>query len=307
MAYSSEDEVLPPLSSEDKMLSGVCYPFWMAVPWFVLFSPKREDPFLTFHAIQALVLGLLGTVVSVLALPLVWAILSSVNTNHTMAAGLLGMFFTFGALIWGGLLFGICIFMGWQASTGRFLRFPGVGEWCEQKMARILQVDAQRLREMAVDRELEVENRITVIQAIPTPEQFSAEMDRWATAQPVAQQPLVPPPPVEPAAEPVLPSPFAPRQRPAAELSRPRTHEPRPADLTRPRPGEPRPETIKPQTEAEIRPWRPAAAEPAREPEVKPWRPATTPQAKPVNFPAVSRPSQEQRAEEKGKWWKPKD
>lgn len=66
------NDILPPLSSEDKMMAGSCYPFWPVIPIFVLLSSKRQDPFLAFHAVQALAVGLTTSVISVIGLFLLW-------------------------------------------------------------------------------------------------------------------------------------------------------------------------------------------------------------------------------------------
>jgi uncharacterized membrane protein len=343
MAGSLADEVLPPLTTEDKMLSGLCYPFWVAVPWFVLASPKREDPFLCFHALQGLALGVAGTILTVVSLPFLWLMFNSLPTTYTMTAGFLGVFILAAALAWMGVSFAVLIFMGWQASSGRFLRFPWLGEFCEARVGKLLDVDAERLHQLAVDRELEPEEKVTVIAAIHTPEQLQAEVDQWAKPLPASwwggeqktpAEAAVPPsvPPRAAAAEPARVQFPQANPAPAAEPSRvqfPPAHPPTAAQPSRvqfpaaqapARPGGAPPAAQRPAADGEARPWRPAAAAPPSppaapprpaEPEVKPWRPAAasaTPQAKPVSFPSVARPGSEAaRPEEAPKWWKPKE
>lgn len=271
------DDILPPLSSEDKMLAGLCYPFWGVVPFFVLASSKREDPFLLFHSMQGLALGLLTTLVSVVGTLFLWITFSSLPTSYLMTSGLIGVFLVFAALAFGAFSFALSIFFGWQASSGRFLRMLGVGDLCEARMASMLGLTAVQLRRLAVDRELIPDEKVTVLQAVSTPEQLQAEMDRWAQPAATAQswwgagaQ----------ATAPVQPPPVQPKVQAAAE----------------------------PVAQPEVRAWKPAqaTAQETRQ-EVKPWRPApaqATPQAKPVSFPSVSRKEPE---EPKKKWWTPKE
>lgn len=309
-----DDDVLPPLTTEDKMLSGLCYPFWVVMPAFVLCSHKKHDPFLAFHAFQGLALGLLQTLFSVLCVPFLWLMFSSLPTTYTMTSGLMGVLLTLVALGWMTVCFAMLIFMGWQASSGRFLRFPFLGERCELWVGRMLEVDAEKLHRLAVDRELEPDEKVTVIAPIPTPEQFAAEMDRFAAqAQPSwwgdagAESPAqrlpeapaasAPQAPVEvPRQAPRGPEPvrFPAAERPRApeapkgpeKVKFPSANAPsRPGAPAEPRPSlAPRPPVAPARTDAEVRPWRPASAHPASpspspappaaEPQVKPWRPA---------------------------------
>lgn len=290
------DDILPPLSSEDKMMAGSCYPLWPVVPAFVLLSSKRQDPFLAFHAVQALAVGLTTSVLSVVGLFLLWISYSSLPTSWMMTSGAIGVVLMLAALAFGAFCFLAQIFLGWQASSGRFLRVAGLGDLCEARMASLLGLSALQLRQLAVDRELVPDEKITVLAPVATPEQMQAEMDRWA--QPAAQaqtwwgkgQAQVP----------------AQVQAQATEVD----WQPEPEPVRQAPPPQ-RPAAVQ---QPEVKPWRPAAAQtpptppqPAARPgEVKPWRPAQaqqTPAARPVSFPSVSREA----PEEKKKWWTPKE
>jgi uncharacterized membrane protein len=289
------DDILPPLTSEDKMMSGMCYPFWMVVPFFVLASSKREDPFLAFHALQGLAIGVLTSILSVVGLLILWVVYSSLPTSYMMTSGLIGVVLLVGAMAFGALSFCLSIFLGWQASAGRFLRMAGVGDWCEAKMAQMLGLTAKQLRQMAIDRELVPDEKVTIIAPVSTPEQLSAEMDRWAQ-QPNWWGSQAAAPAAESAAPPQTSAPVR-----EAESWRPPVAEPKPAAAREATPWRP------PVAET---PARPSAAEsveskPTHTPEVKPWRPASaTPQTKPVSFPSVKK----REAEEKPKkWWAPEN
>ncbi len=300
------DDILPPLSSEDKMMAGSCYPFWPVIPIFVLLSSKRQDPFLAFHAVQALAVGLTTSALSVVGLFLLWISYSSLPTSWMMTSGAIGAVLMLAALAVGGFCFLAQIFLGWQASSGRFLRVIGLGDLCEARMASLLGLSATQLRQLAVDRELMPDEKITVLAPVATPEQMQAEMDRWA--QPTAQAQTwwgksgSPPPQAQVQAE-------------VAEVNRQPGPEPvrQPQPVRQVAPPQQRPAApIQP----EVKPWRPAAAaqppappQPATRPasgEVKPWRPAQAqqaPAARPVSFPSVAREA----PEEKKKWWAPKE
>lgn len=294
------DDILPPLSSEDKMMAGSCYPFWPFVPFFVLLSSKRQDPFLAFHAVQAVAVGVTATVLSVVALFLMWVSFSSLPTSWMMTSGAIGVVLMLAFLAFSGFCFMAQIFLGWQASSGRFLRVAGLGDLCEARMASILGLSATQLRQLAVDRELMPDEKITVLAPVATPEQMQADMDRWA--QPAAQAQSWWSGKQQQQQQPVAP---APRQAAAAEAQVTNL------DLDW---SEPTPQRAA--TQPDVKPWRPAAAappaqsqpqaRPAATPEVKPWRPAPaqqTPAARPVSFPSVSREA----PEEKKKWWAPKE
>lgn len=287
----NRDEILPPLTTEDKMLSGLCYPFWMFTPPFVLASSKREDPFLLFHALQGVALGVVSTLITCFAMVAMWVAFSCLPTS-SVYFGALGILLLMAFLGFGGLVFGVSIFYGWQASSGRFTRVPGLGELCESRMAQMLELHPDQLRQLAVDRELVPEEKVTIIAPISTPEQLTAEMDRWAQMPPgVAPLP-------KNAGTPAAPAPsksanwWGSKTSEAGAAKAPAT------------PAQPRPAN-------EARPWKPPVAEKRAASEVKAWQPpsasaaSATPQARPVSFPSVKRAEP---AEEKPKkWWLPKE
>ncbi|MBS2035446.1 hypothetical protein JST97_10695, partial [bacterium] len=228
------DDILPPLSSEDKMMAGSCYPFWPFVPFFVLFSSKRQDPFLAFHAVQAVAVGITSTILMVVGLFLMWVSFSSLPTSWMMTSGAVGVVLMLSFLAFGGFCFMAQIFLGWQASSGRFLRVIGLGDLCEAKMASILGLSASELRQLAVDRELVPDEKVTLLAPISTPEQMQAEMDRWA--QPAAQ---------------------------AQSWWGAKAQSEEPARQTQTPVAPPRPQApAATQTQSDVKPWRPAQAAP---------------------------------------------
>lgn len=301
------------------MLSGLCYVFWMFIPAFILFSPKRSDPFLTFHAYQGLAFGIFSSLLSLLALPLLWVAMSVLPTGSmpdgvvtvattglsTVLTGFTGVLLVAAALGWSGCWLAVALFLGWQASSGRFLRLPWLGERCEARMAQTLALDARRALQVAVDRHLMPDERIHIIAPITTPEQLQADMDRWAEATAASTAPtwhnaLAASEPDAPlASRPVadvaaLLSPQPASRPPAASAAPPQPGEARPwrpasasrgaAEVAPAAPERPAPLRQPPAADRQATPWRaPAAQAQPAAPEVTPWRgPTAQPSARPV-------------------------
>ena len=128
------------------MLSGLCYPCWFVAPLFVLGSSKKEDPFLCFHAFQGLAFGLGSTVISSLVVFFVWLLFHVLPKSGGAGMGLLGVGVFAIIFVVATFLFSASIFIGWQASSGRFLKLPVLGEWAEQKMVDKLNLDYQAVK-----------------------------------------------------------------------------------------------------------------------------------------------------------------
>lgn len=127
-------DILPPLSEEDRMLSGLCYPFWPVVPPLVLLSSRRAEPFVHFHALQGLALGVLSTVGTVLLALAVWLTLMVLPGSSPAFSGIVGLgIFGFGLF---ALFFylSFLLYTAWRAASGRFLRLPFLGGWAEARM-----------------------------------------------------------------------------------------------------------------------------------------------------------------------------
>ncbi|MGV8124093.1 MAG: DUF4870 domain-containing protein [Candidatus Xenobiia bacterium LiM19] len=50
-------KILPPMEEGDTMIAALGYPFWYIVSPLILFTRKREEPFMKYHALQALIFG----------------------------------------------------------------------------------------------------------------------------------------------------------------------------------------------------------------------------------------------------------
>lgn len=127
-------KILPPISEDDKMLAGLPYVVWPIGSLFILASRKKEDPFLYYHAIQALFAGgvlALGTLFLTLGLFLVFRVMPATAT-YAPAVFSMGVVFGGGALL--VTLFLIALFLGWRATEGEMLRIPYVGDFAEERM-----------------------------------------------------------------------------------------------------------------------------------------------------------------------------
>lgn len=129
-------EILPPISDEDKMLSGLSYPLWPIAPPFVLLSSKRRDPFLQFHALQGLGYGVAASFLTVLLSMGIWVLFQILPSGSTFVAGFLGIAIFCAGLAAFLVLFLSSLFLGWRASAGEMIRLPVIGEWAE---ARVVQ------------------------------------------------------------------------------------------------------------------------------------------------------------------------
>ena len=116
------------------MLAGLPYVVWPLGSAFILLSRKREEPFLHYHAVQALAAGgVLAAVLLVLMLGL-FLTFRVMPGSAQYGGAVLGMTVMFGG---GALLLGVlmtAIFLGWRATEGEMLRLPIIGDFAEEKM-----------------------------------------------------------------------------------------------------------------------------------------------------------------------------
>lgn len=126
--------ILPPYQEDDRMLSGLAYPLWPFVCPIILMGEKKHEPFVHFHAIQALALGVISLaaaiVISMVTFLLLWLLPSSFVTFSGFVGLTVFLVLTFAFLFW----FSVIIYIAWQASSGNFLRLPFLGQWAEEKM-----------------------------------------------------------------------------------------------------------------------------------------------------------------------------
>lgn len=126
--------ILPPYHEDDRMLSGLAYPLWPFICPIILLGEKKKEPFVHFHAIQALAVGVLSLgaaiVISIVTFLLLWLLPSSFVTFSGFVGLTVFLVVTFAFFFW----FAVIIYIAWQASSGNFLRLPFLGQWAEEKM-----------------------------------------------------------------------------------------------------------------------------------------------------------------------------
>lgn len=132
------------------MLSGLGYPLWFVVPPLVLWSAKRQEPYLHFHCLQAVAFGLVASLASLILGFVVWGFyrlsappLPSAGTPVGPSAwsGLLGVGVFVAAWLALLFLFSLFVFLGWRASTGEMFRLPLLGAWAEAATRRALDLE----------------------------------------------------------------------------------------------------------------------------------------------------------------------
>lgn len=137
------DVILPPYNEDERMLSGLAYPLWPLVCPLVLWGGmRREEPFVHFHTLQALALGVVSIgsalVVSLVAFIFLWLLPSSFVTFSGFIGLVIFAVLAFALMFW---LFFV-IYVGYRASSGDFMRLPFIGKWAEEKMQLNLNITA---------------------------------------------------------------------------------------------------------------------------------------------------------------------
>lgn len=116
----------PPSSgSEDNLFAALCYIITVWVPLFVLFTEKKSNKFLAFHAWQSLILSVACIVVFVGA-GVVITIVSFVTY------GLGSCLF----LPLGGVALLAHLFLAYKAYQGESYKLPMIGEFAEKQVSK---------------------------------------------------------------------------------------------------------------------------------------------------------------------------
>ena len=116
------------------MLAGLPYVVWPIGSLFILASRKKEDPFLHYHAVQALLAG------GAMALSVLLVILVMIVGFRVMpgSASYIPAFLGFGTIVVSGsvalVILLTAVFLGWRATEGEMLKIPILGDYAEEKM-----------------------------------------------------------------------------------------------------------------------------------------------------------------------------
>ncbi|MBQ7528343.1 DUF4870 domain-containing protein [bacterium] len=127
-------DILPPYTEDERMLAGLVYPLWPLVCPFIYFGLHKDEPFIHFHALQALAVGVISIVGSLALTLIAYIFLWMLPTSFVTLSGFMGIglfsLVTFIFFLW----FMFVLYVAWRASAGEFLRLPFLGKWAEEKM-----------------------------------------------------------------------------------------------------------------------------------------------------------------------------
>lgn len=141
-------KVLPPITDDDKMLAGLPYVVWPIGSGFILLSRKKEDPFLCYHAVQALLSGALMAVAILAVVFFLFLGFRVLPGSASYAPAVISL----GTLVGGGgavvVVFLTALFLGWRATEGEMLRLPFLGDFAEQKMLDQTGMTRRQFQEM---------------------------------------------------------------------------------------------------------------------------------------------------------------
>jgi len=146
--YSKREEILPPLTEDEKMWAGLCYPFWFVFsPWTLKFKKKDEvDLFVFFHAIQGLAWGLITSSVTLISLFFIYLVFFRKNVGNLsqapqvdnmgkmMGCGFVAIIVLFIVIIFLTLVVFITLYYGWKATSGNMFRIPFIGKIAWEKV-----------------------------------------------------------------------------------------------------------------------------------------------------------------------------
>ncbi|MBI5227537.1 DUF4870 domain-containing protein [Candidatus Micrarchaeota archaeon] len=118
------DSKVPSTDDDSKLFGALCYVIGIIVPLFILFTDKKENKFLAFHAYQSLIFG-----VAVFAMFIALSIFSFVITILTSGiGGFLGLCIMLP--LWLGALLAM-VFMAYKAWMGEKYLLPVIGSMAE--------------------------------------------------------------------------------------------------------------------------------------------------------------------------------
>lgn len=140
MAREKPEEILPPLEEDDKMWSGLCYPFWFIFsPWTLKTDKKDKDLFIYFHALQGLYYGIFTSVITFISFLIVYLIFFRGNVQGMTEAGgkpvdqlifwgSVGIIIMIVFLLFMFVVVFMTLYYGWKAASGKMFRIPFLGK-----------------------------------------------------------------------------------------------------------------------------------------------------------------------------------
>lgn len=127
-------EIVAPVDGGDLMLAGASYVFWPVLPLAMLFTSRREQPYMRFHFLQSLAFGAITSFAFALFTVILLLTYRGVGSTESLWVGamLVGLFV--GWLL--GLLFCFMWLMifAWRAGRGEVFRMLVVGSMIENRV-----------------------------------------------------------------------------------------------------------------------------------------------------------------------------
>jgi uncharacterized membrane protein len=124
---SDQQQTSQQLADDSKLFGALCYIIGIIIPLFVLFTDKKNDKFVLFHAYQSLLLSGVAFVLSIglSVLAIITAFLEAVSCIFGIISTLmvLGLFF-------------VVLFAAYKAWTGEKYKLPIIGEYAEKYAAK---------------------------------------------------------------------------------------------------------------------------------------------------------------------------
>jgi uncharacterized membrane protein len=114
-----------PSKSDDNLIAAVGYIITVLVPLFVLFTDKKNNKFLLFHAWQSLMLTVIWVVI--------WVGLTFVTMIASVATGGIGGFLGCLMLPIGLVALIMFVFCAWKAYQGERYKLPVIGDFADKQ------------------------------------------------------------------------------------------------------------------------------------------------------------------------------
>ncbi|MCD4784027.1 MAG: hypothetical protein K8T10_09410 [Candidatus Eremiobacteraeota bacterium] len=146
--YSDKEKILPPLTEDEKMWAGLCYPFWFVFSFWTLKFKKKDDVdlFVYFHAIQGLTWGIITSGTTLISFLVIFLVFFRKNVGNLsqgtpvdnmgkmMGCGLIAVAVLFAAMIFLIVVIFMTLNYGWKATSGIMFRIPFVGKIAWEKV-----------------------------------------------------------------------------------------------------------------------------------------------------------------------------
>lgn len=156
MQKEDREEILPPLTEDEKMWSGLCYPFWFVFSPWTLKTDKKKELFVYFHALQGLYYGIFTGIVTFVFFIFIFISFflpqiqipkdpyEDVSMFRVMGCGTLAVIFSIFFIFFILVVVFLTLYFGWKAASGKIFKIPFIGT----RAWDIVYAEKQRLEEI---------------------------------------------------------------------------------------------------------------------------------------------------------------